>query len=495
MEVGFDSEKYLDEQSQYIIERVNHYDKLYLEFGGKLIGDYHAMRVLPGFDPDGKIKLLYRLREQAEIIICIYAGDIESNKIRGDYGITYDQDLLKLIDDLRHWDLTVNSVVITRFTGQSPALHLKTKLERRGIKVYTHGYTQGYPMDVDTIVSEEGYGKNEFIPTTKPLVVVTAPGPNSGKLGTCLNQLYHEVQHGNSAGYAKFETFPVWNLPLKHPVNIAYEAATADLDDVNMIDTYHLQKYGITTVNYNRDIEAFPLLRRILSRINGESEIEYHSPTDMGVNRLGFAITDDEVVQSAAKQEIIRRYFASQTDYKKGIASIETAQRSKLIMDEMGLTTSDRPVVTAARQKSEEENLPVVAIQLPNQTIITGKSSDVMTASAACVLNSIKALANISDDLHLLTPIILNAIDDLNEGYLKRRNHVLNTHEVLIALSISAVTNPTADLAMKQLSKLKHLQAHSTVIPAKSEDEAYRNLGIMVTSDPEFSSDYLFYEG
>ena len=274
MKIGFDSEKYLDEQSQYIMERVNHYDKLYLEFGGKLIGDYHASRVLPGFDPDGKIKLLYRLREQAEIIICIYAGDIESNKVRGDYGITYDQDLLKLIDDLRHWDLSVNSVVITRFTGQSPAQQLKTKLERRGIKVYTHGHTQGYPMDIDTIVSEEGYGQNEYIKTTKPLVVVTAPGANSGKLATCLNQLYHEVQHGHSAGYAKFETFPVWNLPLDHPVNIAYEAATVDLEDVNMIDTFHLQHYGETTVNYNRDIEAFPLLRRILTRINGGAEIE-----------------------------------------------------------------------------------------------------------------------------------------------------------------------------------------------------------------------------
>lgn len=495
MKIGFDSEKYLDEQSQYIMERVNHYDKLYLEFGGKLIGDYHASRVLPGFDADGKIKLLYRLREQAEIIICIYAGDIESNKVRGDYGITYDQDLLKLIDDLRHWDLSVNSVVITRFTGQSPAQQLKTKLERRGIKVYTHGHTQGYPMDIDTIVSEEGYGQNEYIKTTKPLVVVTAPGANSGKLATCLNQLYHEVQHGRSAGYAKFETFPVWNLPLDHPVNIAYEAATADLEDVNMIDTFHLQHYGETTVNYNRDIEAFPLLRRILTRINGGAEIEYHSPTDMGVNRVGFAITDQKVVEDAAKQEIIRRYFESQTAYKKGTATLATAQRSKLIMDEMALSTDNRPVVATSLQKAEKEGVPVVAIELPDNTLITGKSSEMMTASAACVLNAIKALANISDDLHLLTPMILKAIDDLNSNYLKRRNHVLNTHEILIALSISAVTNPTADLALKQLDKLKTLQAHSTVIPAKSDDESYRNLGIMMTSESEFASDYLFYEG
>ncbi|MBS4461243.1 DUF1846 domain-containing protein [Aerococcaceae bacterium zg-B36] len=494
MQIGFDSEKYLDEQSQYIKERVAQYDKLYLEFGGKLMGDFHAMRVLPGFDPDGKIKLLARLKDQAEIIICIYAGDVENKKVRSDLGITYDQDVLRMIDDLRHWDLTVNSVVITRYNGQSAAQQLKTTLERRGLKVFTHGNTQGYPMDVDTIVSEEGYGKNAYIPTTKPLVVVTAPGPNSGKLGTCLSQLYHEVQQGRTAGYAKFETFPVWNLPLKHPVNIAYEAATADLEDVNMIDTFHLEKYGVTTVNYNRDIEAFPLLRRILTKIS-QTDVPYFSPTDMGVNRVGFAITDDNIVQEAAKQEIIRRYLTSQTEYKKGLVTVETAQRSKLIMDEMGLSTNDRPVVQAAREKSLKDSVPVVALALPDGTIVTGKHSDIMSASAACVLNSIKRLAHISDDLHLLAPMILEAIDQLNTGVLQRRHHVLNTTEVLIALSMSAVTNPSASAALKQLPMLRHLQAHSTVISTKADDEAYRNLGIMITSDPEFANDQLYYGG
>lgn len=494
MQIGFDSEKYLEEQSRYIMERVDQYDKLYIEFGGKLMGDYHAMRVLPGFDPDGKIKLLHRLRHQAEIIICIYAGDIENKKIRSDFGITYDQDVLRMIDDLVRWELLVNSVVITRYNGQSGAQQLKAKLEARGIKVYTHGHTQGYPMDVDTIVSPEGYGKNTYIETTRPLVVVTAPGPNSGKLGTCLSQFYHEVQLGRKTGYAKFETFPVWNLPLHHPVNIAYEAATADLEDVNMIDTFHLEKYGQRTVNYNRDIEAFPLLRRILTKINKGAEVPYYSPTDMGVNRVGFAITDDDIVSKAANQEIIRRYFASQSDYKKGIASIQTAQRSKLIMDESNLSPNDRPVVQASLVKAQAENLPVVAIQLEDGQIITGKASSVMTASAACILNAIKSLASIGDDLHLLTPMILSAIDQLNSDFLMQNNHILNTNEVLIALSISAVTNPTADLALNQLSKLRHLQAHSTVIPAKSDDQAYRALGIMMTSEPEFASTNLYYE-
>ncbi|HFI0463364.1 TPA: DUF1846 domain-containing protein [Streptococcus suis] len=494
MQIGFDSEKYLDEQSRYIIDRVNQYDKLYLEFGGKLMGDFHAMRVLPGFDPDGKIKLLHRLREQAEIIICIYAGDIENKKVRSDFGITYDQDVLRMIDDLNHWDLSVNSVVITRYNGQSGAQQLKAKLEARGIKVFTHGHTQGYPMDVDTIVSDQGYGKNAYIPTTKPLVVVTAPGPNSGKLGTCLSQFYHEVQRGLSAGYAKFETFPVWNLPLHHPVNRAYEAATADLEDVNMIDTFHLEKYGETTVNYNRDIEAFPLLRRILTKINKGEEVPYYSPTDMGVNRVGFAITDDQVVAEAAQQEIIRRYFASQSDYKKGIASVQTAQRAKLIMDESGLSVTDRPVVAVAMAKAQSEDLPVMAIELAKDQIITGKASDMMTAPAAAVLNALKALAGIADDLHLLTPMILSAIDGLNTDYLKQKHHVLDTNEVLIALSISAVTNPTADLALKQLGHLRHLQAHGSVIPAKKDEEAYRSLGMMATYQADFASSYLYYE-
>lgn len=493
MKKGFDSTKYLEEQSRYILDRVNSHDKLYLEFGGKLIGDFHAMRVLPGFDPDGKVKLLYKIRKQAEIIICVYAGDIEKNKIRGDFGITYDRDVMRMIDDLRHWDLEVNSVVITRFSGQPAATQFKTKLERRGIKVYTHGYTEGYPLDVDVIVSDQGYGQNEFIETKKPLVVITAPGPNSGKLGTCLNQLYHEVKRGKSAGYAKFETFPVWNLPLKHPVNVAYESATADLEDVNMIDPFHLEKYGETTINYNRDVEAFPLLRRILTKIYGSNEIPYYSPTDMGVNRVGFAITDDAAVQDAARQEIIRRYFTLQCDYRKGTETLAAAQRGKLIMDEMNLSVADRRVVEAARNKSDQDDVPVVAIELEDGRIVTGKHSSVMTSSAACILNVIKELGNISADIHLLPPVILEAIDHLKGDVLKRRNHVLDSREILIALSISAVTNPSAEVAWKQLTKLRDLQAHSTVILTKSDEDTFRSLGVMVTSEPQFANDSLYY--
>lgn len=492
MNKGFDNEKYLEEQSRYILERVNAHDKLYLEFGGKLIGDFHAMRVLPGFDPDVKIKLLYKLREQAEIIICVYAGDIENNKVRGDLGITYDRDVLRMIDDLKHWDLAINSVLITRYTGQPAATQFKTKLERRGIKVYTHGYTDGYPMDVDTIVSPNGYGKNAYIETTKPLVIVTAPGANSGKLATCLNQLYHETQLGRKAGYAKFETFPVWNLPLKHPVNIAYEAATADLEDVNMVDPFHLEKYGETTINYNRDIEAFPLLRRILTKING-SDIPYYSPTDMGVNRVGYAIVDDAVVQEASRQEIIRRYYALQCDYKKGTGTLQAAQRGKLIMDELGLTNADRKVVESAVTRSQEAGVPVVAIELPDGRIVTGKESAAMSAPAACILNSVKALANIGEDLHLMPPITLQTINQLNKDKLKRQTQSLDSKEILIALSISAVTNPSAEVALQQVDKLRQLQAHSTAILSKADEEIFRQLGIVVTCEPEFSNDSLFY--
>ncbi|MGT2666209.1 DUF1846 domain-containing protein [Streptococcus rifensis] len=492
MKKGFDSEKYLEEQSQFIMERVNAHDKLYLEFGGKLIGDFHAMRVLPGFDPDGKVKLLHRLREQAEIIICIYAGDLESNKVRGDLGITYDRDLLRMIDDLRYWDLQINSVLITRFSGQPAASQFKTKLERHGIKVYTHGHTEGYPFDVDTIVSENGYGKNEYIETTKPLVIVTAPGANSGKLATCLNQLYHEVQRGRKAGYAKFETFPVWDLPLKHPVNVAYESATADLEDINLVDPYHLEKYGITTINYNRDIEAFPLLRRILTKING-ADIPYYSPTDMGVNRVGSAIIDDDVVQEAAKQEIIRRYYALQCDYKKGTTSLEAAQRGKLIMDEMGLTPEDRPVVAAAINRSLEIKAPVVSIQLEDGRLVTGKRSSTMTSAAACLLNALKEMANIGEDLHLMPPVILDTINKLNHDKLKNTSKILDCKEALIALSISAVTNPSAEAALLQVEKLRDLQAHSSAILSKADEEIFRDLGIMATSEPQFATESLYY--
>lgn len=495
MQIGFDNQKYLEEQSRYILERVNQFDKLYLEFGGKLIGDFHAMRVLPGFDPDVKVKLLHQLREQAEIVICVYAGDIENNKVRADLGITYDRDVLRLIDDLRYWDLSINSILITRYTGQPAAQKFKTQLERRGLKVYTHGFTQGYPMDVDTIVSKEGYGKNEYIETTKPLVIVTAPGANSGKLATCLSQLYHETQRGIKAGYAKFETFPVWNLPLKHPVNIAYEAATADLEDVNMVDPFHLDTYGETTVNYNRDIEAFPLLRRILTKISGDAPIPYHSPTDMGVNRVGFAITNNDVVVEASKQEIIRRYYALQCDYKKGLSSLEAAQRGKLIMDELGLSINDRRVVEVALTKSEQENVPVVALELPNGQIVTGKHSQMMSASAACLLNAIKSISGLSDDLLLMPAVILDKITQLKTFQLKKGTHTLDSKEVLIALSISAVTNPSAELVLKSLEKLRNLQAHSTVILPKADEEIFRNLGVVVTCEPEFATESLYYGG
>ncbi|MBS4761374.1 DUF1846 domain-containing protein [Carnobacteriaceae bacterium zg-ZUI252] len=493
MNIGFDNQKYLQEQSRYILERVNQFDKLYLEFGGKLIGDFHAMRVLPGFDPDVKVKLLHQLREQAEIIICVYAGDIENNKVRADLGITYDRDVLRLIDDLGYWDLSINSVLITRYTGQSAARKFKAQLEQRGLKVYTHGYTQGYPMDVDTIVSEEGYGKNTYIETTKPLVIVTAPGANSGKLATCLSQLYHETKLGKKAGYAKFETFPVWNLPLKHPVNIAYEAATADLEDANMIDPFHLEAYGETTVNYNRDIEAFPLLRKILTKIAGENPIPYQSPTDMGVNRVGFAITDNAVVEEASKQEVIRRYFALHNDYKKGMGTLQAAQRGKLLMDELSLSVHDRRVVDSAIAKSQQENVPVVAIELQDGIMITGKHSQVMSASAACLLNALKAIVGLSDDLWLMPPVILDKIKQLKMDKLKNNTQSLDSKEVLIALSISAVTNPSAEMVLQALDKLRHLQAHSTVILPKADEEMFRQLGIIVTCEPEFANDNLYY--
>lgn len=503
VKIGFDRNKYLEEQSRFIMERVNSYDKLYLEFGGKLIGDLHAMRVLPGFDANAKIKLLHRLREQTEIIICVYAGDIEHSKMRGDYGITYDYEVLRMIDDFRAWDLAVNSVVITRYNDEPMANKLMQKLEARNIRVYTHSATKGYPLDIDTIVSEEGYGKNSYIETTKPLVVVTAPGPNSGKLATCLSQLYHETLRGNSAGYSKFETFPIWNLPLKHPVNIAYESATADLKDVNMIDPFHLQKYGMQAVNYNRDIEAFPLLRRILTKISGK-DIPFYSPTDMGVNRAGCCIIDDDAVRAAANQEIIRRYFAAACDYKNGLCSLETYQRTKLLMEELDLSEGDRVVVTAAREYvrqrkeqkglSESDQLVAAAIELPDGKIVTGRASEQMTATAACLLNAIKSLANINDSLHLLAPLTIDPVYHLKANVLKRHEKALNSQEVLMALSISAVTNTMADMALKQLNKLKACQAHVTVILNRAERDTYRSLGIDVSCDPVYISSNLYYD-
>lgn len=498
MKIGFDHEKYLEEQSKYILERVNNYDKLYLEFGGKLLFDLHAKRVLPGFDENAKIKLLHKLKENVEVVICVYAGDIERNKIRGDFGITYDMDVLRLIDDLRSYDLEVNSVVITRYDDQPSTTVFINKLERRGIKVYKHRATKGYPTDVDTIVSEEGYGKNPYIETSKPIVVVTAPGPGSGKLATCLSQLYHENKRGNFAGYSKFETFPVWNVPLKHPLNIAYEAATVDLKDVNMIDYFHLEAYGETAVNYNRDLETFPVLKRIIEKITGKESV-YKSPTDMGVNRVGFGIVDDEVVKETSKQEIIRRYFKTGCEYKKGYVDKDTFEHSKLIMDQVNLKEEDRKVVLPARERAarlKEENSSIctsVAIELNDGTILTGKGSELLDASAAALLNSIKYLANIADDMHLISPVILEPILDLKTKTLTNQKVSLNCEEVLIALSISAATNPIAQVAMEKLAMLKNCQAHSTTILPTSDEQTLGKLGIDVTCDAEYASESLFY--
>lgn len=500
MKKGFDHEKYLQEQSKYILERVNNYDKLYLEFGGKLLFDLHAKRVLPGFDENAKIKLLHQLKEKVEIVICVYSGDIERNKIRGDFGITYDMDVLRLIDDLRAYNLDVNSVVITRYEGQPGTNVFINKLERRGIKVYKHRATKGYPTDVDTIVSDEGYGENPYIETTKPIVVVTAPGPGSGKLSTCLSQLYHEYKRGNQAGYSKFETFPVWNVPLKHPLNIAYEAATADLKDVNMIDSFHFDAYKEIAVNYNRDIEMFPVLRRIIEKITGQ-ESEYKSPTDMGVNRVGFGIFDDEVIKEASKQEVIRRYFNTICDYKKGHEDKETFERVKLIMEQLSIKAEDRKVVTPARNYSSKlkqmcnnnEVCPVVALELHDGTIATGRSSKTMNSTAAVILNAIKHLAKMADDVHLISPVILEPIISLKTKTLGSKSEALDCEEILIALSICAATNPMAEVAMGKLSMLKGCQAHSTTMLSRADEEIFRRLEIDITSDPEYASENLYY--
>lgn len=499
MKIGFDHNKYLEEQSKYILERVNNFDKLYLEFGGKLLYDLHAKRVLPGFDENAKIKLLHKLKENVEVVICVYAGDIERNKIRGDFGITYDMDVLRLIDDLRSYELEVNSVVITRFDDQPATTVFINKLERRGIKVYKHRATKGYPTDVDTIVSEEGYGRNPYIETTKPIVVVTAPGPGSGKLATCLSQLYHEDKRGKVAGYSKFETFPVWNVPLKHPLNIAYEAATVDLKDVNMIDPFHLEAYGETAVNYNRDIEAFPVLKRIIEKITGKESI-YKSPTDMGVNRVGFGIVDDEVIREASKQEIIRRVLNAACDYKKGYIDKDTYQRAKLIMEELQLKETDRRVLRAARERLEKlkaedpnEFYSAVAIELDDGTMITGKGSQTMCAAASAILNAIKYHAGIADEVHLIAPEIAEPIMNLKSINFKSKNVTLNCEEVLIALSICAVTDERAKRAIDNLYKLKGSQAHSTSILGKTDDQLVRKLGMDMTCDSVFPTENLYY--
>lgn len=489
MKKGFDNDLYLKVQSERIKERLKKFDnKLYLEFGGKLFDDYHAMRVLPGFESDSKIRMLLELKDICEIVFCINAGDIERNKIRADYGITYDMDVLRLIDQLKSLGLQVNSVVITLYKGQPRAESFKKKLEARGMKAYIHTPTKGYPTDVETIVSEEGYGKNPYIETTKPLVVMTAPGPCSGKLATCLSQLYHEYKRGVQAGYAKFETFPVWNLPLKHPVNIAYEAATADLKDVNMIDYFHLEKYGIRAVNYNRDLEVFPVLKDILFKITGE-EI-YSSPTDMGVNMIGKCIIDDPVVQEAAKAEIIRRYYQALCDCKTGNGDTETAERIKVLMNELDLKESNRTVVKAALDKAAKEKRHVISLELPNGKIITGKQTDLLNPASSLLINAMKELTHIPDEIDLLSPSVLEPIQKFKS---KTKEHeTLNLQEVIIALSICSVTNPTIAKAFKNLKKLAGCEAHASYIVINGDKNEFRNLKINLTMEPVFYSDDLY---
>lgn len=502
--IGFDNEKYLKEQTAAILDRVKKFgNKLYLEFGGKLCFDYHAARVLPGYDSNVKIRLLQQLKDKIDIVLCIYAGDIEKGRVRGDFGITYDAATLKLIDDLRKWGLDILAVVITRFTGQSSAAIFKNKLERRGVKVYLHYPIEGYPADVDLIAGEGGFGKNEYIETKSPIVVVTAPGPGSGKLSCCLSQLYHEHKRGVNAGYAKFETFPIWNLPLKHPVNVAYEAATADIQDFNLVDPFHLNTYNETAINYNRDVESFPILKLILTRIlDKKAELPmYNSPTDMGVNRAGFGIVNDKLVQEAAKQELIRRYFRYNGEYVMGIEKKATVDRVMVLMEELGVKTTDRQVVEIARRTADEAeakgqgNAGIycgAAVQLKDGRMVTGKNSKLMHAASSLILNATKTLANIPDEILLLSPHIINQIAKLKEGILNADSESLDLEEALIALSISATTNHTAELAMKKLVELRDCEVHMTHIPTPGDEVGLKRLGVNLTTDGKFSSRNLF---
>ncbi|MBR1624919.1 MAG: DUF1846 domain-containing protein [Clostridia bacterium] len=486
MKIGFDNATYIKKQAEKITERINRFDKLYLEFGGKLFDDLHAARILPGFDPNVKTKMLLTLKDKLEVIFCISAPALEQNKRRADFGITYDVDLLRLVNNLRAIGIYVGSIVITQFSGQSAATLFKNKLERMGERVYVHRLTKGYPNDVNTIVSDEGYGANPYIETSRPLVVVTAPGPGSGKLATCLSQLYHEYKRGVKAGYAKYESFPVWNLPLSHPVNVAYEAATADLQDFNMIDSFHLDAYGVSTVNYNRDIAVFPVVKNILKRILGE-EI-YKSPTDMGVNMIGYAIIDDEVVREACDQEIIRRYYQTLCEYKQGRASQDTVRRLEMLMSSRNLAPTDRKVVVPALKKQEQRHVPACALQLPDGSIVRGRNSDAMSAAAAVVINGMKKTVNISQKQLLLSPGVIEPIQNLKNNVLKEKNAMLNINDVLLALAVSTPMNTTIGEIMDNLGVLNGCEAHSTVMLEDSELQAMRKLGIRITCEPEYSN-------
>lgn len=492
MKIGFDNEKYLKMQSEHIRQRIEQFDhKLYLEFGGKLFDDYHASRVLPGFAPDSKLRMLMQLSDQAEIIIVISAKDIEKNKVRGDLGITYDSDVLRLMDSFRDRGMYVGSVVITQYSGQESALLFKNRLENLHINVYIHYNIAGYPSNIPLIVSDEGYGKNEYIKTTRPLVIVTAPGPGSGKMATCLSQLYHEHKRGIHAGYAKFETFPIWNLPLKHPVNLAYEAATADLNDINMIDPFHLEAYGETTVNYNRDVEIFPVLNTIFEKIYGKSP--YKSPTDMGVNMAGNCICDDEACKEASRQEIIRRYFEALNGILKGTCSEKQAQTLELLMNQAGVAIQDRKVVAAALKRAEETGEPAAAMELPDGTIITGKTGNLLGASAALLLNVLKHFAGLGHELHIISPEAIEPIQKLKVNYLKSKNPRLHTDEVLIALSTSAATNPDARLALRQLAKLNGCQAHTSVMLSDVDISTFKKLGVQLTCEPVYEDGDVYH--
>ena len=490
---GFDNEQYLRLQSQHIQERIAQFGgKLYLEFGGKLFDDYHASRVLPGFEPDSKIRMLAQMKDKAEVIIAINAADIEKNKVRGDLGITYDSDVLRLIDAFRAMDLYVGSVVVTQYAGQAAADAFQKRLESLGVRVYRHYPIPGYPHNIAQIVSDEGYGKNEYVETSRPLVVVTAPGPGSGKMATCLSQLYHEHKRGVTAGYAKFETFPIWNLPLKHPVNLAYEAATADLDDVNMIDPFHLQAYGETTVNYNRDVEVFPVLAAMFEKITGSCP--YKSPTDMGVNMAGKCIFDDEAVQEAARQEIIRRYYDALCERRQGKDVDHAVYKLELLMQQAGVTPSIRPVVAAANQMAEETGEPAMAIQLPDDTMVIGKTSELMGPSAAALLNALKALGNLGGHgVHLIAQSAIEPIQTVKVKYLGSNNPRLHSDEVLIALASSANADPRAAQALRALDQLKGCQAHCSVMLPPPDEMTYKKLGIQLTCEPQYQTNKLYH--
>ena len=493
MKIGFDNNKYLTLQAQHIRARREQFgDKLYIEFGGKLFDDYHASRVLPGFQPDSKIRMLASIRDDVEIVVVICAGDIEKKKVRGDLGIGYDEDVLRLMDVFRGLGFYVGSVVITQYAGQPAADAFIKRLTALGVRSYRHYPIAGYPSDVAHIVSDDGLGKNDYIETSRPIVVVTAPGPGSGKMATCLSQLYHENKRGVRAGYAKYETFPIWNLPLKHPVNLAYEAATADLNDVNMIDPFHLEAYGKTTVNYNRDVEIFPVLNAMFQRIQGTSP--YQSPTDMGVNMAGFAIVDDAVCQEASRMEILRRYYAGMADRTRGRCDDEVVRKLEIVMQQAGVTPEICPAVAACLQKAEETGAPAGAMVLPDGSVVTGKTSSLLGASAALLLNALKAMAGIDHKLKLIPASVIEPISRLKTGNLGHRNPRLHSDEVLIALAISGLTNPLAAMVQEQLSSLRGCDAHFSVIISEEDEKLYKRLGINVTCQPRYEVKKLYHK-